>query len=232
MYTREINGEVLQFGVSGKLYKDALVMFDRKTGSLWTQVDGSVLRGKMKGNQLKTIPLTQTTWKEWKRLHPNTLILKKERNLGRTIYADYFSSPKQYGITGEQDPDKRLPGKDLVISLRNGTDALAIPVKKLEQNPIHQTTLGGIPIVVVWNNGAKTAQVFDRRFGGQTLDFFVTDQGHEIQLKDKQKGIIWGGLTGKALKGGKEGDFLRPVQHMVNFWWAWAAYNPHTRIEP
>ncbi len=57
MYTRAVNGEELTFGVSGKLYKDALVMFDRQTNSLWTQVDGSVLRGEMKGAQLQPVPV-------------------------------------------------------------------------------------------------------------------------------------------------------------------------------
>lgn len=231
MYTREVNGEVLDFGVSGKLYKDALVMFDRQTESLWTQVDGTVLRGEMKGAQLKTIPLTQTTWSAWKRLHPDTLILKKERAFNSSVYEDYFADPDRIGITGEVKADKRLPGKDMVITLRDDLDALALPVKKLEMNPIHQTTLAGKPILVLWNAGSKTAQVFDRRFNGETLEFYVVGQGRELHVRDKQTGTTWSGLSGKAL-GTDEEKQLTPVQHMVNFWWAWAAYNPHTRIEP
>ena len=38
MYTRLVDGKELELRVSGKLYKDALVMVDRETGTLWTQV--------------------------------------------------------------------------------------------------------------------------------------------------------------------------------------------------
>ncbi|MCH8946097.1 MAG: DUF3179 domain-containing protein [Acidobacteria bacterium] len=34
------------------------------------------------------------------------------------------------------------------------------------------------------------------------------------------------------MKGELAGQQLRPVPHLVNFWWAWVAYNPHTRLEP
>ena len=232
MYTRQLDGKELNFGVSGMLYKDALVMFDRETRSLWTQVDGSVLRGELSGSKLEQVPAVQTTWREWKRLHPDTLVLKQDRRISRSNYARYFQDPNQYGITGEQKPDKRLKGKDMVVSLRDGVDALAVPVDKLKKNPFFETTLGDTPIVVVWNPGSETARVFDRRRNGEALDFYVVSQGRELEIKDKQSGSVWNGMTGAAVKGEAAGEQLTPIPYMVNFWWAWAAYNPHTRVEP
>ena len=232
MYTRTVNGEELTFGVSGKLYKSALVMFDRQTNSLWTQVDGSVLRGKMKGAQLQPVPVVQTTWREWKRMHPDTLVLEKERSIKDSPYAEYFADPTKLGMPGNTNPDQRLPGKELVVTLRAGDDALAVPLTALKKKPLLETTLAGTPLAVVFNPAGNTARVFDRRLNGQTLEFVALRRGNRVVLRDRQTGTRWSGLTGKAVKGELAGQQLRPVPHMVNFWWAWVAYNPHTRLEP
>ena len=232
MYTRTVNGEELTFGVSGKLYKSALVMFDRQTNSLWTQVDGSVLRGKMKGARLQPVPVVQTTWRQWKRMHPDTLVLKKERSIKGTTYAEYFADPTKLGMPGNTNPDQRLPGKEMVVTLRAGDDALAVPLTALKKKPLLETKLNSTPLAVVFNPAGNTARVFDRRLNGQTLDFVTVGRGKKVVLRDRQTGTRWSGLTGKAVKGELAGQQLRPVPHMVNFWWAWVAYNPHTRLEP
>jgi len=40
VYARTVGSRTLTFGVSGMLYRDALVMYDRETESLWSQVHG------------------------------------------------------------------------------------------------------------------------------------------------------------------------------------------------
>jgi hypothetical protein len=231
VYTRTVEGEELNFGVSGKLYKDALVMFDRETNSLWTQVDGSVLRGEMEGRQLDKVPALQTTWKQWKKLHPDTLVLKKKGRAKGSVYADYHANPGMMGINDAQNPDSRLPGKSLVVTIRDGNDALAVPVEKLEKKPLHQTEVAGAPLAVVFHRKSKTARVFDRRVDGRTLSFEVGRRRGEIHLRDAETGTLWSGLTGKAVKGELAGKELKAVPHMVNYWFAWAAYNPRTRVE-
>jgi hypothetical protein len=59
-HSREINGTVHEFGVSGKLIMKALVMFDRETESLWSQFLSQSVRGELKGTKLESIPLTLT----------------------------------------------------------------------------------------------------------------------------------------------------------------------------
>ena len=234
VYTRTVEGEELNFGVSGKLYKDALVMFDRETNSLWTQVDGSVLRGELEGRQLTRVPALQTSWKQWKKLHPDTLVLKKaarERKEKGSFYADYHANPGMMGINDTQNPDSRLPGKSLVVTVRDGNDALAVPVEKLEKKPLHQTEVAGTPLAVVFDRNSETARVFDRRVEGRTLSFEVGRRRGEIHLRDAETGTLWSGLTGKAVKGELAGKELKAVPHMVNYWFAWAAYNPRTRVE-
>ncbi len=232
VYTRRVQGQDLTFGVSGKLYKDALVMFDRQTDSLWTQVDGSVLRGKMKGARLEPVPAVQTTWAEWKRMHPDTLALKKERSVTGTQYGDYHSSAERLGIAGTRNPDSRLPGKALVVTLGAGNEALAVSVEALKRSPLHQTKFAGKPVAIVFDANSATARVFERQVQGGTLDFKVVRREGELLLRDEQTGTFWSGLTGKALEGKLAGQELRPVPYMMNYWFAWVAYNPRTRLEP
>jgi len=232
VYTRTVKGQELTFGVSGKLYKDALVMFDRETETLWTQVDGSVLRGKLEGSRLQPVPAVQTTWSEWKRLHPATLVLKKDPRIRGTLYTDYHSDPQKMGIAGARNPDARLPGKALVVTLREESEALAVKVDALKRTLLHQTELRGQPLAIVYSPAGNSARVFDRRVEGQTLGFSVVRRGDEVLLRDKQTSTLWSGLTGKAQEGKLAGRELRAVPHMMNYWFAWAAYNPRTRVEP
>ena len=43
VYDRTVGSQTLTFGVSGMLFRDALVMFDRETDTLWTHVDGRAM---------------------------------------------------------------------------------------------------------------------------------------------------------------------------------------------
>ena len=70
MYARQLDDQTLSFGVSGMLLRDSLVMYDRQTQSLWTQVDGLGIRGPLKDATLSIVPAIHTTWKAWKRLYP------------------------------------------------------------------------------------------------------------------------------------------------------------------
>lgn len=235
MYAREIEGKPLTLEASGALYKDALVMYDRETQSLWTQVDGSAMRGPLAGKKLKPIPSVETSWGEWKRQHPDTLVLAKPPNLRGTPYTRYFNDPNAFGISGRQQPDPRLPGKVLVVGVRQGTEALAVSLTALEKKLFVETALGREPLLVVYDAQRKTARVFRRRLGGQVLKLEVAARPIRARqpgllLEDRQ-GNRWDALTGKAVSGPQAGAALEPVPYMVSYWWAWSAYSPRTCLE-
>ena len=60
------------FGVSGILRNSALVMYDRKSTSLWTQ-RGRAIAGPLKGMRLRPIPSQRTAWVDWREQHPHTM---------------------------------------------------------------------------------------------------------------------------------------------------------------
>ncbi|MCH8077251.1 MAG: DUF3179 domain-containing protein, partial [SAR324 cluster bacterium] len=67
-----MNGKILSFGHSGILFQWSFVLYDRNTGSLWVQANGTAEHGPLKGQKLCLIPSTVTTWKKWKTAYPDT----------------------------------------------------------------------------------------------------------------------------------------------------------------
>jgi hypothetical protein len=231
VYTRSVEGKEIELGVSGKLYKDALVMFDRETGTLWTQVDGSALRGPLSGHRLVELPAMQTTWKVWKSLHPDTLVLRKPASVRASPYADYFTDPNRRGLSGTRG-DKRLEGKALIVGLSAGDDAVAVPLSALEKRQVVEVQLSGDPVVVFYPLEEQTAAAFRARVSGRRLTFRVRRQAKHYIFEDVESGSQWSPLDGHAIAGPLKGARLDPVPYLQSYWYAWAAYRPQTRIVP
>jgi len=53
----------LQFGVSGLLYESDVLLYDRNSESLWSQIVGQAIAGRQKGTGLPQLPAVHTTWK-------------------------------------------------------------------------------------------------------------------------------------------------------------------------
>lgn len=128
MYAGQLGEQVLSFGVSGMLYRDGLVMYDRETDTLWTQVDGKAVKGSLSGRTLAVVPSVHATWKQWKQLYPNRVVLKK-RGIPRSAYDAYNRDPNQTGILGRRGRDKRLPPKERIVGVRLNDAAVAFAEK-------------------------------------------------------------------------------------------------------
>ena len=76
MYSREIDGQVYTFGVSGKLWRDALLMYDHQTRSLLSHITVQAVEGTCQGKQLKIlVSMPKITWQVWKTNYPETKVL-------------------------------------------------------------------------------------------------------------------------------------------------------------
>ncbi|MCP3914831.1 MAG: DUF3179 domain-containing protein [bacterium] len=126
MYSRNVEADdgtlrtVLDFGVSGNLWHGVLVMYDRQSGSFWTQLDGRSIEGDYAGTRLEHVASTFTTWERWKAAHPDTEVLFKpedERGQGESNYASYFADPDRLfldrlgeGLGGSVGPKTTVHG--------------------------------------------------------------------------------------------------------------------------
>jgi len=95
-YERKINGETVEFGTSGKLYNSNLVMYDRKTESYWTQIDGQAIVGELTGMELDAVSIDTVVWRDWKNVHPDSEVLSQQtgysRPYGKDPYGSYYEN--------------------------------------------------------------------------------------------------------------------------------------------
>lgn len=88
-FSASIKGKAHTFGVSGLLYNSDVLLFDRQTRSLWSQLMTLAISGTHKGKRLVSLPVLHTTWQDWKTRHPDTLVLTTETGFRR----DYSNNP-------------------------------------------------------------------------------------------------------------------------------------------
>jgi hypothetical protein len=230
-----VQGQVLSFGVSGKLWKDALIMYDRETDSLWSHVTGTAIKGKLAGMRLKLFPAIHTTWAEWKRLYPRSLVLSKATPLGfqgtRNAYESYFADGNRLGIFGTENPDRSLPGKEFVIGLTLDTTAVAYPYRHLSQKPLVNDVVAGQPLVVIFSAPSATGVVFSRKLPGRTLTFTsLRREKGDLLMDDVETRSTWRSLSGEAIRGRLAGTRLEQLPSTTGFWFAWKAFYPETRV--
>jgi hypothetical protein len=227
VYSREIEGQEYTFGVSGKLIMNVLVMYDRQTDSLWAQLLGEAVEGPMKGTKLEFIPAVHTTWTDWKARHPDTLALVKGYSGAYSGYRDYFGSDRA-GVLGEFVDDDRLYIKEFVIGVEQGGEAVAYPFGVLNEQPLVNDQVGGVPVLVVFDANTGAGVVYNRRVGdGRVLSF---EHIEELILVDAETGTTWDGMSGLALEGPLAGARLRSVKSTASFWFGWKDWYPETRV--
>ena len=114
-----INGEEYFFGVSGKLIRNVLVMYDKETGTLWSQLLGEAVSGELVGTKLEFLPAVLTTWASWREMHPDTLAIRKGFFGKKDPYLNYYYS-QDAGVIGATNLDERLETKEFVIGIELG----------------------------------------------------------------------------------------------------------------
>ena len=163
-FTADINGQRRSFGVSGLLYNSDVLLYDRGTESLWSQLLMEAVSGPMRGTRLTFIPTTHTTWADWRKRHPDTLVLSTEtgysRNYQRDPYMGYERSDQTFfPVPGAS---KRFHAKEFVIGIAVDGAVKAYPFSELAraQTPF-QDTLGGQPVTIEYDDEHRTGRVLD-----------------------------------------------------------------------
>lgn len=149
VYARRVDSRLLTLIVSGRLWRNSLVMQDEETGTYWSHVTGEAIEGPLKGKRLETIPAVQTTWKAWRAEHPNTEVLKKSAEITSSRYESYFSDPKRTGLFRSRWLVDRMPGKTKVHGVALGPHALAVTDESLAAGGKVVRKLGDAEIQVV-----------------------------------------------------------------------------------
>jgi uncharacterized protein DUF3179 len=229
VFNRTMNdGQILEFGTSGKLYNSNLVMYDRTTKSLWSQAMAQGIVGKLAGVKLERIPFDVAYWKEWKQLYPDSKVLYTDtgsaRPYGADPYGDYYTNGDLlFPISNRDD---RLGLKEIVIGLENKGQYKAFKLQEVEDKKVINDQLNG-KAIVLFSLHPFMARVYDPVVDGQILEFNYT-----IKYKgfvDKQTRSIWN-FEGEAISGHMKGKQLTRIPFDEGFWFEWVAFHPKTEL--
>jgi hypothetical protein len=159
VFERTIDGQSVKFEASDDLYQDNLVFSDDKTHSLWSQIEGSAIRGTLKGHTLTVLPSVVTSWEIWHKFHPDSLVMAGPE-VGKDPFAAMEKSPAPPFTTANLD--SRLPPKTMVLGLlsKDGKSQ-AFPFTGMSQfnGKALRTTLDGHTYDIVFDPKSRTAGV-------------------------------------------------------------------------
>ncbi len=239
VFKREVNGEILRFGVSGNLRNSDLVMWDNKTLSWWQQFTGTAIVGQLTGTQLEIIPAQMVAWKDFKAAYPHGQVLSNNgSNYNVNPYTGYDSTDNPFLFF--DTPDPRLPATERVLGYFAKEIAVAYPLPVIAAQKIIEDAVDGRKIVIFYEPGQVSA--LDQRtideskevgsagmFIPQVDDRALTFTHNNGIITDNETGSQWD-VFGRAVAGELSGRQLEPVISHTHFWFAWAAFRPNTTV--
>jgi hypothetical protein len=232
VFRAEAKGKPLHFDYDSMVGANE-VFKDRETGSRWQQATTKAISGPLQGTQLALYPFLRTTWGEWSRQHPNTLVLKPlpgyaERMAGlhKLIAQARFGAggaPK-----GALRQDDRLRPRETVAGLEIGGEAKAYPLSALREARLVNDEVGGTPVLIVHQPASDTTTAFEARLKGRTLQFRAADE-EASKLVDLESKSSWNAY-GLCIAGPLKGSQLKPLILVPEFWFAWSEFQPKTKV--
>jgi hypothetical protein len=222
------NGQILEFGTSGKLYNSNLVMYDRTTNSLWSQAMSQGIVGKLAGIKLERIPFDVAYWKEWKQLFPDSKVLSTDtgstRPYGADPYGDYYTNGDV--LFPVLNRDDRLGLKEIVVGFENNGQYKAYKLQEIENKKVINDQMKGKPIVLL-SLHPFMVRAYNPVVDGQTLEFSYSTK--DQNFIDKQTSSLWN-FEGKAISGQMKGKQLTRLPFDEGFWFEWVAFHPKTEL--
>jgi len=226
-------GRALVFDTAG-LVGGNEVFKDRETGTRWQQSSLEALSGPLKGTHLTLYPFLLTTWAEWRKQHPDTLVLKPLPGYAERLAA--MNNIINQGIVGRSGPapegafsrDARLRPRDTIVGLEVGGEAKAYPISALRRARVVNDTVGGSAVLMVHQPASDTTTAFVAQADGKRLRFQAADPEAD-KIVDLETHSMWNAY-GVCVAGRLKGTRLKPVILEPEFWFAWSEFHPTTGL--
>jgi hypothetical protein len=209
----------VNFEASGGLWNSSLVMQDRETDTYWSIMSGEAIAGKLVGTELIELPVSQKVqWKDWLRLHPDTLVLSVNGREDITVnpYQEYFDGSR--GFRGARAEDKRLKTMEPVYAFHLGTSSYAVRSDDIREGRVFTLTDGS----QVFLYRPKKSDIF------QSTAAFVSKNGFE-----KRNGL-WTAIESGARFDEEAlvfvGGAVERLRGFDTFWYTWSLVHPETTL--
>jgi hypothetical protein len=229
--TRAAVGRPYTFGTSGLLYRSNKLMVDRQTLTLWNNLTGEPAVGRLARSpvRLAVLPLTVTTWGDWKARHPATTVLALDRDLERRFGFSYLPGAADRRRAGVRFPvwlkSKALDDRAEIYAVRLKGQAKAYPIARVLKERVVNDRIGEQNLVVVADPGSGAVRAFargDQIFSaGPTATELRDAAGRHWQIDEEA-------LTPLEPEGGATA-LPRLPGHQA-FWFGWYSFFPETDL--
>jgi len=211
-----------EFGVSGQLINNNLVMYDRELERWWPQIPAVSIPGPWHdtagGVTLREFEVVRTTWGQWRSAYPETAVLSTDtgsaRNYNRDPYGSrgYYESDETIFPNIYTDAEDQFHAKEWFYGARTAEGAAAFRRQRLHDEGVVRGSIGDRPVVAVHDPELDTAYVY-RNPG-------------EVSLDHEGDGVVTG-------DGERFAPDELPLDRIISFdayWFAWFAYYPNTEV--
>jgi hypothetical protein len=237
------NGKPILLDFFG-LYNGIVALCDRETESVFPQASEAFANGPLVGQKLPVLPLLDTTWGQWKKLHPQTRVMQPEqawakfyrpKGKGNAEPRDYQAFPAPFFAPTVSRADKRLAPFDkvLAVTIVGPNDTFtrrAYPVKDMQASAgIISETVGTIPVAVLFDAQTVSAFAVSPVVDGKTLTLEAKVENGVRAFYDKETGTRWN-LVGVGEAGTHAGKRLPVLNSHLSQWYGWSATFPDTTI--
>ena len=240
---------LLEFEPSGMLRNSDMVMLDRNTETLWQQLMGVGIAGKLDKAQLDILPSLIISAEEFFNRYPNGKIMSKEtdfkeseKHYGKNPYKNYDqANAKPYDRFFSSDKiDHRLPPMERIVDVENNGKYKIYTFKDVEKASVINDTFHNKKVVLFYKKGTVSildkSEIKESKDVGTVTIFNRILEGNELSFKKKNDFFIdlqtkshWD-ITGYCYKGKLKGKHLQIEPHSNHFAFAWLAFYPNTEI--
>lgn len=223
----------LTFGTSGLLFNSNLIMYDRRTNSLWSQMLEQAISGPEAQRIPDRVAVVETTWETWQSMYPQTALLAEDTELSRPYGAYPYGSFREdnsllFAVNNMNDD--RLHRKARVLGINVGSTSKVYPIDNFAPNvEVINDTVGDMQVVVAGSSDLNFGVVFNRELEDCTVLDFEPVQGNLPVVMMDNEGNGWDAF-GTAVIGERTGQRLQKTNSYIAYWYAWTAFFEGTVI--
>lgn len=203
-------------------------MYDHQTESLWHNLTGEPVVGSLthSGIKLTVLPVVITTWGNWLRDHPDTVVLDIHTGFARDYtpgkaYGQYFARPDPMFPVSPRD--QRLPPKSYVFALQIKGQPKAYPLEILGEKRVVNDTLAGTTLTIIADAATRTARAYERR------EYFFVPGSARATVVEQTSGEPWQ-VQEDHLLNPQSGERLPRLGGHMAYWFGWYAFYPQTEV--
>jgi hypothetical protein len=203
-------------------------MYDHQTESLWHNLTGEPVVGSLthSGIKLKVLPVVITTWENWLRDHPETVVLDINTGYQRDYtpgkpYGNYFASPNTMFPVSPRH--SRLPPKTYVFAIQLNGQPKAYPLEVLGKKRVVNDTLAGVNLTIIADAATRTARAYERR------EYTFTPGDSSSSVIEQKNGEVWR-VEEEQLVNPRTGERLPRLGGHISYWFGWYAFYPNTEV--